>query len=717
MTASATTRVNAFDPAISLADTDLVYGFQTNEVKMTVAQIRTALTSNAARETFTAGPTFTGAISGATLTVSAVTGVIAIGQVVYGAGVTAGTTITGGSGTTWTVSPSQTVASESMGAASATQFAPGFSPSITLAGTYGSINNILVAFDTGPQFDCTLNGQVLGFNPTVPVGVQAVNIIGGTARTIGVPADASVTDAKVAPGSKLANRIATVDVLDFGADPTGIADSTSAFRAAFATGKQVTAPEGTFYMQQIVLPDGAVFKGKGFRTIIKPVLGFAINAFWVTAAAASNVDVGHCQFDLPVATFGSTVPLYVQQGSDNYFHHIKMPEGGQIGVLLVDNTDTLVERVKVASVGQHSFQSTGTASARNKFDKCYSGTTVSGHGISIVAGVDHNVTNCISEGANGFGISYFQTTGGTIAGCRSGNSADEAIQATDSSYVTIDNNKCLWDLAGVSTDLGISIAAQTTGFACIGVKVTNNLVSGSSASGIALASTNFGTGTTPIAGPGLPVQDCDINGNTIVNCSVDAGGGLVNGHGAGVLMYGSLCQNNTVQNNVIVNNIGTMLYGVAEFNVSSEWGASANNRIANNAVYGASTAPVLKVSSTTEALTSGWQNWTPTITPASGTFTSITLNSAAYYETEKNIDFIFKMTITTNGTAAGNISFTLPPPFSANFGGGVGRESPNNGKALICICSGATGVITFYDNGYPGANGSVIQVTGSFTRP
>ena len=57
---------------------------------------------------------FTGTISGGTtLTVSGVTGALAIGQSVYaaavgpGAVVLPGTTITGGSGTTWTISPSQ----------------------------------------------------------------------------------------------------------------------------------------------------------------------------------------------------------------------------------------------------------------------------------------------------------------------------------------------------------------------------------------------------------------------------------------------------------------------------------------------------------------------------------------------------------------------------------------------------------------------------------
>ena len=58
--------------------------------------------------------TFTGAISGTTLTTSSPTGTIAIGQAVVGASVADGTYITAGSGTSWTVSISQTVGSEAM---------------------------------------------------------------------------------------------------------------------------------------------------------------------------------------------------------------------------------------------------------------------------------------------------------------------------------------------------------------------------------------------------------------------------------------------------------------------------------------------------------------------------------------------------------------------------------------------------------------------------
>lgn len=60
------------------------------------------------------GATFTGTITGNTLAVSGVTGTIAIGQFVYGAGVMGGSLITGGSGSSWTLATTQTVISEAM---------------------------------------------------------------------------------------------------------------------------------------------------------------------------------------------------------------------------------------------------------------------------------------------------------------------------------------------------------------------------------------------------------------------------------------------------------------------------------------------------------------------------------------------------------------------------------------------------------------------------
>lgn len=221
---------------------------------------------------FTAGATFTGSIAGTALTVSGVTGTIAIGQTLVGAGVTSGTTITGGAGTAWTVSASQTVASEAMGAASSTQFVPGVTTSLTLLGFYGSKSNLWVEFDAGSQSpdQYSLSGFVLTFNSPIPVGVQEVNVKGGTTATIGTPGSGVVTDASVAPNAGIQSSklsflqagsgavIRTVQsklrdfdsITDFGAVGDGTTDNGSDINAALAanssTQLDLLIPTGDF---------------------------------------------------------------------------------------------------------------------------------------------------------------------------------------------------------------------------------------------------------------------------------------------------------------------------------------------------------------------------------------------------------------------------------------------------------------------------------------
>jgi hypothetical protein len=243
---------------------------------------------------FLAGPTFTGSISGTALTVSGVTGTIAIGQTLYGAGVTAGTTITGGSGTSWTVNNSQTVTSESMAAAGTDQFAPGFSTSLTLVGYYGSKSNLWVHFDAAFQDPDTisLSGYTLGFNSPIPVGVQEVNVKGGTTVSVGTPGAGSVTDVTVAAGagiqsSKLSytavatgavaetvqNRLTvSLNAKDFGATGNGTTDDTAALQAfvnaCVLQGRSGYIPTGRYMCSsRITISGSCILYGDGWQDI------------------------------------------------------------------------------------------------------------------------------------------------------------------------------------------------------------------------------------------------------------------------------------------------------------------------------------------------------------------------------------------------------------------------------------------------------------------
>ena len=53
----------------------------------------------------------------------------------------------------------------------------------------------------------------------------------------------------------------TANVLDFGADPTGVLDSTSSFNAAIATGNRVVVPSGQYSVSDITVVDGMNVEG------------------------------------------------------------------------------------------------------------------------------------------------------------------------------------------------------------------------------------------------------------------------------------------------------------------------------------------------------------------------------------------------------------------------------------------------------------------------
>ncbi|SAL10609.1 parallel beta-helix repeat-containing protein [Caballeronia turbans] len=135
-------------------------------------------------------------------------------------------------------------------------FTPGTTIALTLANSYLSGNNIEVFFDAafqGPD-QYALSNNALAFISPIPVGVQNVYVRGGAARLTDAPSDGTVTDAKVANGSKLLNRIKdTIDVKDFGAVGDGVTDDTAAFSAAFAYARtfkssNIFIPPGTFVL-------------------------------------------------------------------------------------------------------------------------------------------------------------------------------------------------------------------------------------------------------------------------------------------------------------------------------------------------------------------------------------------------------------------------------------------------------------------------------------
>lgn len=114
--------------------------------------------------------------------------------------------------------------------------------------------------------------------------------------------------------------------------------------------------------------------------------------------------------------------------------------------------------------------------------------------------------------------------------------------------------------------------------------------------------------------------------------------------------------------------------------------------------------------------TPDWRSYTPTITAGSGTFTSVSA-TGRFRKVGRHVDFQMTVSITTNGTAATNVAATLPFAVGSTYSFvGYGRENTTTGNLLgVTLTAGATqcGIIN-YDNTYPGADGYVLHITGSY---
>lgn len=142
-----------------------------------------------------------------------------------------------------------------------TDYTAGTSTSVTLSRAYGTKANLGTVMMAGVGQDpntYSLNGTTLTFldgngNPTpIPAYVSRVWCVGGTTLSTQIPPDQSITDAKLAPGSRVYNRsFFSVDLMEYGADRFGVVASDAALAAALMEaanrgGAKITAPRGKF---------------------------------------------------------------------------------------------------------------------------------------------------------------------------------------------------------------------------------------------------------------------------------------------------------------------------------------------------------------------------------------------------------------------------------------------------------------------------------------
>lgn len=119
---------------------------------------------------------------------------------------------------------------------------------------------------------------------------------------------------------------------------------------------------------------------------------------------------------------------------------------------------------------------------------------------------------------------------------------------------------------------------------------------------------------------------------------------------------------------------------------------------------------------TLTAMQAAWTPYTPTVTPSSGAFTTVSA-SGRYKQIGKTVHVGLLVNITTNGTAAGNIQVSLPIQCSGLcYAAITGREVNVTGKMLQgYIAGGSTAMYIWnYDNSYAGGTGYAFYISAVY---
>jgi len=122
----------------------------------------------------------------------------------------------------------------------------------------------------------------------------------------------------------------------------------------------------------------------------------------------------------------------------------------------------------------------------------------------------------------------------------------------------------------------------------------------------------------------------------------------------------------------------------------------------------------IQVNGTGGAYNDPWQTYTPTVTSGTGSLTTVSA-TGRYKKHGSVIHFSMAITLTNIGTGATNIQCTLPvSALAQDRSFGSGRESASSGDILFWWNTTTRAIITKDDGTFPGVNGYVLNISGSY---
>lgn len=168
---------------------------------------------------------------------------------------------------------------------------------------------------------------------------------------------------------------------------------------------------------------------------------------------------------------------------------------------------------------------------------------------------------------------------------------------------------------------------------------------------------------------------------------------------------------------------GFVLYGpdALNYNISLSGtdvrvkSATSISLITGGVVRAAATATGLDITGEITATGTAWTAYTPTVTPANGAFTTVSA-SGKYKQLGKTMFFRANIIITTNGTA--NTAFTVSLPATPTTIGDARHvfacSETTTGVLGKAHSGGGDAYVTKYDGLYLGADGYIVNISGTY---
>lgn len=164
-----------------------------------------------------------------------------------------------------------------------------------------------VAYESG--YEVTAGGFTIGANYLITsVGTTDFVAIGASANVVGVHFTA--TGVGSGTGTAEFSRFAQtklqelVSVTDYGADPTGVADATTAFNQALAAAKNVYVPPGTYKVTNSVTVYGNLYGVQESSIINLEITSTSGKGFWMQAnSSISNLTINRAVNAVPSSGF------------------------------------------------------------------------------------------------------------------------------------------------------------------------------------------------------------------------------------------------------------------------------------------------------------------------------------------------------------------------------------------------------------------------------